>query len=296
MKRLEGIFVVMLSPFRNGKVDLAAMRHMVDHFVGAGVQGLVVLGSNGEFPYVSDKDKRKLIDAAVSQAQGRVRIIAGTGCMGTEPTIELTKYARDAGADAAMIALPIYYPISFGDVKRHYERISAEVGLPLLYYNIPDMTHLRLSPAEIAELAKIDNVVGAKETIPDVDEMAELARLVSHKPFSVLSGTVLNLMPVMQQGGCGAICVLPNLVPGQCVQFYNALKSSDMEKATEIMSFLFKFMPLMTATPTPHAMMKEAMRQLGHPLTPDVKAPLPPLTDEQKELVSRVLAEAELKQ
>jgi 4-hydroxy-tetrahydrodipicolinate synthase len=294
MKKLEGIFVVMLSPFRNGKVDQAAVRHMVDHFVDARVHGLVVLGSNGEFPYVSDEDKRQLIDAAVSQARGRVQVIAGTGYMGTEPTIEMTRYARDAGADAAMIALPIYYQISFSDVKRHYERIAAEVGLPLVYYNIPDMTHLKLSPAEIAELSEIPQLVGVKETIPDVDEMGELARLVKKTPFSVLSGTVLNLMPVMEQGGCGAICVLPNIVPRECVEFYNAIKSGDMEQVSNVMSFLFKFMPLMTATPTPHAMMKEAMRQLGHPLTPTVKAPLPPLMDDQKELVSRVLADAGL--
>jgi 4-hydroxy-tetrahydrodipicolinate synthase len=294
MQQLEGIYVVLLSPFRAGDVDQAAMRHMVEHFISAGVHGLVVLGSNGEFPYLSDEEKRQLIDVTVDQARGRVPVIAGTGCMGTEQTVALTKYARQAGADAAMIALPIYYPLSFADVKRHYSRVATEAGLPILYYNIPDTTHLKLTPAEIAALATIDQIIGVKETILDVDEMGELVRLVAKKPFSVLSGTVLNLMPVMEQGGCGAICVLPNLVPGKCVEFYNALKSGNAEGKGRILAFLFKFMPLMTATPAPHAIMKEAMRQLGHPIEATAKDPLPPLANEQKELVSRVLADAGL--
>ncbi len=295
MKTLEGVFVVMMSPFADDEVDERGMRHMVNHFIAEGVHGLVVLGSNGEFPYLSDEEKRQLIDIAVEEARGRVPVIIGTGYFGTDQVIALTKYARDAGADAAMVALPIYYPISFEDVKRHYKRISSEVGFPILYYNIPDTTHLKLSPAEIAELAKIEQVVGVKETIPDVDEMGELARLVSKKPFSVLSGTVLNLMPAMQQGACGCICVLPNIAPKQSVEFYNALKSGNMDKATELMSFLFKFVPLMTTSMTPHAMMKEALRQLGVPITPSVKSPLPPLTPEQKDLVIRVLTDAGLR-
>jgi 4-hydroxy-tetrahydrodipicolinate synthase len=133
-----------------------------------------------------------------------------------------------------------------------------------------------------------------KETIPSVDEIAELADLMKGKPFSVLSGTVLNLMPVMERGGCGAIGVLPNLIPKECAQFYEALKDGNQEKAGELMSYLFKFMPLMTASPTPHAMMKEALRQLGHPITPAVKGPLPPLTGEQTDLVTQVLTDAGL--
>lgn len=294
MKKFEGIFVVMMSALKDDGVDEGAMRHMVDHFVDAGVHGLVVLGSNGEFPYISDDEKRKLIDAVAGQANGRVKVIAGTGYMGTDQAIAMTKYARDAGADAAMIALPIYYQIDFDDVKRHYERISNEAGLPILYYNIPDMTGLKLTPAQIAELAEIEQVVGVKETIPSVDEIAELADIMKGKDFSVLSGTVLNLMPVMERGGCGAIGVLPNHIPQQCVEFYDALKSGDSDKASELMSYLFKFMPLMTASPAPHAIMKETLRQLGHPITPKVKDPLPPLTEEHKELVTRVLADAGL--
>ena len=295
MKTLEGIFVVMMSALKDGGIDENAMRQMVDHFVDAGVHGLVVLGSNGEFPYLNDDEKKKIIDVVTDQANGRVAVVAGTGCMGTDHTIALTKHARDAGADAAMVALPIYYQLDFEDVKRHFRRIADEAGLPILYYNFPDATGLKLTPVQIAEIAEIEQVVGVKETIPSIDEIGELVDLMKGKQFSVFSGTALNLMPAMARGAIGAIGVLPNLIPNQCVEFYNALKNGDQEKAGELMSFLFKFVPLMTATPCPHAIMKESLRRLGLPITPTVKDPLPPLTEEQEQLITQVLADAGIK-
>ena len=294
MKTLEGIFVVMMSPLLDEEIDEHAMRHMVNHFIDAGVHGLVVLGSNGECPFLSDEEKRQLIDIAVEEARGRVPVVIGTGYMGTDQTIALTKYARDAGADAAMIALPIYYQLGLEDVRRHFERIAGETDSPILYYNFPDATRLKLTPAEIADLAQIEQIVGVKETILDIDEVGELITLVKKKPFSVFSGTVLNLVPAMERGACGAIGVLPNLIPKQTVELYNAIKKGDAEKTDELQSFIFKFMPLMTASPAPHSLMKEALRQLGHPISPAVKDPLPPLRDEWKDLVSQTLADTGL--
>jgi 4-hydroxy-tetrahydrodipicolinate synthase len=295
MKTREGIFVVMMSALRNGSIDENAMRHMTDHFIAEGAYGLVVLGSNGENPYLTDDEKRQIIDVVVDQAGGRVPVVAGTSYMGTDETIALTKYARDAGADAAMIALPIYYKLELADVKRHYQRIADEVGLPILYYNYPDATGLKLSPAEIAEIAEIEQVIGVKETILDIEEVGELATIMKdRKPFAVFSGTALNMASVMELGACGSIGVLANLAPKKTVEFYNAIKSGDAEKTKELRSYMFKFIPLMTSATTPHAMMKEALGRLGHPITTEVKDPLPPLTDEQEELVARVLADAGL--
>jgi 4-hydroxy-tetrahydrodipicolinate synthase len=285
----------MLSAFRDGVVDENAMRHMTDHFIAEGAHGLVVLGSNGENPYLTDDDKKKIIDIVVDQAGGRVPVVAGTSYMGTEQTIALTAHARDAGADAAMIALPIYYKLDFADVKKHYQRIAEEVGLPMIYYNFPDATGLKLSPAEIAEIAELEQVIGVKETILDIDEIGELAQIMKDRqPFSVFSGTAMNMASVMERGGCGSIGVVANLAPKKTVEFYEAIKSGDAEKAGELQSYLFKFIPLMTSASCPHAIMKESLRRLGHPITTEVKGPLPPLTSEQEELVTRVLTDAGL--
>jgi 4-hydroxy-tetrahydrodipicolinate synthase len=222
MTEFEGIFVVTLSPFRDGRVDERAVRHLVDHFIDAGVQGLVVLGSNGENPYLTEEEKRELIDITVDQTRGRVPVIAGTGCMGTDATIALTRHAREAGAAAALVAMPQYFRIGFADVKRHYTRLTREAGLPILYYNFPAVTRLELSPAEIAELAAIPGMVGAKQTIFDIEEIAELAKLTRDRPFSVLSGTTLNLPALVPRGIRGAIGVLPNLMPRESVELYKA--------------------------------------------------------------------------
>jgi 4-hydroxy-tetrahydrodipicolinate synthase len=294
MAEFEGIFVVTLSPFKDGRVDEPTVRHMVDHFVDAGVHGLVVLGSNGENPYLTEEEKRELIDITVEQARGRVPVIAGTGCTGTDATIALTRHAREAGADAALVALPQFFRVGFEDVKRHYSRLIREAGLPILYYNFPAVTRLELTPAEIAELATIPGMVGAKETIFDVEEIAELAKLTEQLPFSVLSGTTLNLPALIPRGIRGAIGVLPNLMPREAVALYDALRDGDQAKASELMASIGKLARIMAASPTAHAMFKEALRQMGHPIEPTVKDPLPPLTSEQKDLVAEVLAEAKL--
>ena len=294
MTEFEGIFVVTLSPFRDGRVDERAVRHMVDHFVDAGVQGLVVLGSNGENPYLTGEEKRELIDITVEQAGGRVPVIAGTGCTGTDATIALTCHARDAGAAAALVALPQYFRVGFDDVKRHFTRLVQEAGLPILYYNFPKVTGLELTPAEIAELAEIPGMVGAKQTIFDLEAIAELAKLTEHLSFSVLSGTTLNLTALVPRGIRGAIGVLPNLMPRESVALYAALRDGDEETASAMMASIGKLTRILAASPIAHAMLKEAMRQLGHPIEATVKDPLPPLTKEQGELVAEVLAEAKL--
>jgi 4-hydroxy-tetrahydrodipicolinate synthase len=294
MAEFEGIFVVTMSPFKDGQVDERAVRQMVDHFVDAGVQGLVVLGSNGENPYLTDGEKRQLIDVTVDQARGRVPVIAGTGCTGTDATIELTRHARDAGADAALVALPQYFRVGFEDVRRHFTRLVQEVGLPVLYYNFPAVTRLELTPAEIAELAAIPGMVGVKQTIFDLEEIAELAKLTEEMPFSVLSGTVLNLPALVPRGVRGAIGVLPNLMPRESVALYNALRDGDDAAASGLMASIGKLARILAANPIAHATLKEALRQMGHPFEPTVKDPLPPLTAEQRDLVAEVLADLKL--
>jgi len=284
---LEGIFAVMLSPFKDGRVDERAARHMVDHLVDAGVHGLVVLGSYGENPYLTEEEKRRLIEVSLDQTRGRVPVIVGTGCTGTDATIALTSHAREAGADAALVALPQFF-------RRHFSRVVSEGGLPVLYYNFPAVTRLELSPAQIAELATVPEIVGVKQTIFDVEEIAELAKLTEHLPFSVLSGTVLNLPALVPRGIRGAIGVLPNLMPRESVELYTALRDGDAPRAADLMGAIGKLARLLAAGTTAHAALKEALRQMGHPIEPTVKDPLPPLTSEQENLVAEVLADAKL--
>jgi 4-hydroxy-tetrahydrodipicolinate synthase len=293
VKPFEGIFPVMLTPYANGGIDDAGIRHLIDYLIDADVHGLVVLGSNGENPYLTDGEKRHVIDVALDQAGGRVPVIVGTGCMGTEATVALTLYARAAGADAALVAMPQYFAVDFDRVKAHYSRIAREGGLPVVYYNFPATTHLHLTPKEIAEIGSIQSVVGAKETILDVDEIAALAELTDRGSFSVLSGTSLNLATLVGRGVVGAICALANLAPRQCVALFEALRKRDAAEAAAHGEFIQKLVPL-AVRPAGQALLKEALRQLGHPLDPAVKGPLPPLSAGDRELVTGVLQGAGL--
>ena len=291
MKPFEGIFVIMVTPFRDGRVDEGGMRHLVDYYVDRGVQGLVILGSNGENPYLMDEEKRRLIDISVEQAQGRVAVVIGTGCTGTNQTIALTQYARNAGADGAMITVPLYFNLGFEDVKRHFTRISDEVGFPIILYNIPSLTRLHLSPAQVAELAEIDQIIGVKETINEVDEILELIRMMKGKPFSVFSALALHLYPTVEAGGSGSFGVTQLFLPGQTLELYRAAKERDEETRDRIHGLYQKFIPLMKALPAQVAMVKEILRQMGHPITSEVRDPLPSVDDEHREMVAQVLAE-----
>jgi 4-hydroxy-tetrahydrodipicolinate synthase len=294
MKKFEGIFTVMMTVYdHNGGVDRHAMDHVTRSLIAGGVQGLVVLGSNGECPYLIRELQEEAIEAVVKTSDGALPVIVGINERGTEEALAMARYAEDAGADGLLVALPVFYPLEDRQVTAHYEAISGAVSIPVLYYNFPTHTHLSLAPAAIAELAARGLIVGAKETIFDVDEVRELVEATGDD-FCAFTGTCLNLTDMMGAGACGAICPLPNFAPEKAVALYRALVAGDKETATLLQSEFFTLGPLLASSPTPHAMLKEALRKLGHPVSTAVKPPLPPLAPGQGELVEQTLKNAGL--
>jgi 4-hydroxy-tetrahydrodipicolinate synthase len=293
MKKFEGIFTVMVTAYdQAGHIDSTAMREMTEYQVASGVHGLVVLGSNGECPYLTHELQKAAIEAVIKACAGRRPVIVGINERGTEAAVEMAEYAGKAGADGLLLALPVFYPLEEAEVFRHYQTVCSRVDIPVLYYNFPSHSHLVFSPEQIARLAAIDNLVGAKETI---FKTAEIKALVEAAPedFSVFTGICLNLTKTMGVGVCGAICPLPNIVPGTALGLYQALKEGDAEKAAPLQGEINRLLPLVAA-PAPQAMMKEALRLLGHPLRVEVKGPLPQLTPEQAVTVRETLEAAGL--
>jgi 4-hydroxy-tetrahydrodipicolinate synthase len=294
MKRFEGIFTVMVTAYTaDGGIDRAAMAEMAGHLIEGGVHGLVVLGSNGECPYLAHSLQRAAIDVVVQTAGRQVPVVVGINERGTEPALEMARYAQAAGAHGLLVALPLFYPLELDAVRRHYQTICSAVDLPVLFYNIPSHSHLYLTPEQIASLAEIDNLVGAKETILDINEVQGLVE-ATDDDFSVFTGMCLNLTQAMQVGACGAICPLPNIIPRKAVQLYEALALGDMEAAAPLQSAFHAIAVFISGSPTPQALIKEALRLLGHPIRTDVKPPLPQLTTAQAELVRSTLAAAGL--
>ncbi len=289
MKRFKGIFAVMLTLYdEDGGIDRRAMESLTHYLVDSGVHGLVVLGSNGECPYLPRDLQREAVEVVVKSCAGRIPVIVGINERGTEPSLEMARYAESVGADGLLVALHLFYPLDEKEVYYHYQKICSSVGLPVLFYNYPSNTGLKLSPRSIAKLAEIEGLVGAKETIFDLEEVKELVELTGDD-FCVFTGMTLNLAPTMAVGACGAICPLPNFIPRKTVELYQAAVSGDRERAEVLQNEVLACAPLIASTLTPHAMQKEALRLLGHPVKTKVMSPLPQLTEEQAELVRETM-------
>ena len=294
MKRFEGIFAVMLTPYDDyGNVDREAMREMAECLVEAGLHGLVVLGSNGENPYLTHHHQKDVIDTVVDACAQRVPVIVGINKRGTEPAVDMSRYAEEAGADGLLVALHRFYDLDEDAIYAFYAEICESVSLPALYYNFPANTGLHLSPEAIARIAGIENIVGAKETVLEMEEVRRLVEATGDD-FSVFTGTTFNLVEAMSAGACGAICTLPNFIPEKTLELYEACRSGASDKAEALQREVFALTPLMASSPTPHAMQKEALRLLGYPVAPHVKSPLPKLTLEQAKLVRETLENAGL--
>ncbi|UCC59675.1 MAG: dihydrodipicolinate synthase family protein [Dehalococcoidia bacterium] len=293
MSEFQGVFPAMVTPLNeNLEIDEKGLRAEVDYLIGNHVHGLVALGSSGEFPYITADEKKRVIDIVVEQANGRVPVVVCTSSTGTDEVILLSRYAQEKGADAVMINLPLYYPLTEDDVFNHYQAISKAVDLPILLYDFPHLTHLNMSLELISRLSYLDNVIGIKETGP-VEKAEEIIRIQKKEPFNVFTGISFVFLQHLQNGGAGVICLIPCVAPKEVVSIYESYKSGDPEKASQSQG---KILPLvsMVAVPVQPLMVKEAMRQLGLPIQPYVKNPLPQITEPQKEIVRKSLIDMAL--
>ena len=290
MRKFEGVYPAMVTPLnKNLEIDENGLRYEVDFLIGSHVHGLVALGSSGEFPYLTVDEKKRVIDIVVEQTNGRIPVVVCTSSIGTDEVILLSRYAQERGADGIMINLPLYYPLTDEDVFNHYQAISKAVELPILLYDFPHLTHLDMSLELISRLSYLDNVVGVKETGP-VEKAEEIIKMQKKEPFYVFTGISFILLEVLKIGGAGVICLIPCIVPREIVSIYESFRTGDEEKASQLQE---KILPLVSivAVPVQPPVVKEAMRQLGHPIQSYVKSPLPQITEAQKDTVRKSLVD-----
>ena len=287
-RKFEGVYPAMVTPLNKSLgIDEKGLRHEVDFLIKSQVHGLVALGSSGEFPYLTLSEKKKVIDIVVEQTKKRVPVIVCTSSMGTDEVIMLSRYAQRRGADGLMITLPIYFPLTDDDVFNHYKSIAKAVDLPILLYDFPYVTHFEMSPGLIFRLSRIDNVVGIKET-GTVEKVETILKMNKKEPFCVFTGISFILLQVLQLGGAGVICPLPCIVPRDIVSIYESFRKGDVEKASRAQEKIYALVS-MIAAPVQSPLVKEAMHQLGHPIQPYVKSPLPQITEAQKGIVRKSL-------
>jgi len=239
----SGAFTALVTPFRNGEVDVEALEGMVEFQIGNGIHGLVPCGTTGETPAMSEAEDRVVIETVVRVANGRVPVIAGSGSNSTDMAIKYTKMAEESGADGSLQVAPYYNKPTQEGLYRHFATIAESTSLPLVLYNIPGRTSVTIEAGTIARLAEIPNIVGVKESTLSMNMTSDIKRLCGEE-FDVLSGDDPVTLPLMSLGGVGVISVASNVAPGAVSDMVSALLEGDFGRGREIH---YELLPLFRA-------------------------------------------------
>jgi 4-hydroxy-tetrahydrodipicolinate synthase len=235
MFKPEGILPALVTPFTDdGKtVDEERLRALVNRCIELGVHGVVPCGTTGEFVNLTTDEKKRVIKVVVDEVNGRVPVVAGTGASGTDQALEMTKYAKDVGADAALIVTPFYLKPTDRGIYEHYDTIASQVDLPIILYNIPQCTGLPLPWQMVEDLAQIPNIVGVKDSSGQLSFILAVLEKVRDK-INVLCGHDEVVVAALAAGCSGAILASANVIGDVWVQIYNHIKNGELQKAREL--------------------------------------------------------------
>src|SRR5207245_8534792 len=227
----RGTFTALVTPFRNGAIDVAAFEKLIENQIAVGITGIVAVGTTGESPTLSHEERQELIRLAVATAKSRCQVLAGTGSNATQHAVADTKAAEKLGADGALLVAPYYNTPSQDGLFRHFKTIADATALPIMLYNIPGRCGVDVAPDTVTRLAKeCRNIVTIKEASGSVERVSELrARLA--ESFTILSGDDSLTLPFMSVGAVGVVSVASNLFPAEVCSLGRAYESGDVKSA-----------------------------------------------------------------
>ncbi len=208
----KGSIVAIVTPFKKGKVDERALGDLIEWHIRQGTNAIVPCGTTGESATLDYKEHDRVIEFTIKKVKGRVPVIAGTGANSTDETIMITKHAKKAGADGALLVSPYYNKPTQEGLYRHYKAVAEAVRIPIVLYNVPGRTAVNMLPATVARLAEIKNIVALKEATGDMKQASEVIRLCGDR-ITVLSGDDFTTLPLLALGGKGTISVTANVMP-----------------------------------------------------------------------------------
>lgn len=289
----EGTYTALVTPFSADGIDFAGLRRLIDAQVNAGVQGVVPCGSTGESATLSHDEHERVIAAVVEHAAGRIKVIAGTGSNSTRESVRLTRWAKEHGADGALLIAPYYNKPTQDGLYAHYAAVAEGVELPLVVYNIPGRSAVNIQPETMARLAEIPHIVGVKDASGSLDQVSRTVQLCGPK-LCVLSGDDSLTLPILSVGGRGVIAVVSNLVPERLRALVDAALAGDSAGARKLH---YELLPLMHAmgletNPIP---VKTALGLLGR-ASAELRLPLTPMRPEHVSSLRAVLQSAGLTQ
>jgi 4-hydroxy-tetrahydrodipicolinate synthase len=286
----KGSMVALVTPFAAGEVDFDALDRLVDWQIAEGTQGLVPVGTTGESPTLTHEEHDAVVARVVARAAGRATVIAGAGSNNTAEARRLVEHAKEAGADAALVVTPYYNKPTQAGLIAHFEAL-AEVGLPIVIYNIPGRSVVDMSPETMGTLARLPEIVGVKDATGDLARVSA-QRITCGKDFAQLSGEDATAHGFNAQGGVGCISVTANVAPGLLRAMHDACAAGDYAAALEIQDRLMPLHQAIFAEPGVVGA-KHALSLLGR-CAPDVRLPLSPATEPTRTRIAGAMRHAGL--
>src|SRR5947208_6658619 len=288
----KGSLVALITPFRDHELDEGAFQEHVAWQIDQGTRGLVPCGTTGESPALADDEQKRVVSLCVEVAKAkRVPVIAGTGTNSTEHTVALTRQAKEAGADAALIVCPYYNKPTQEGLYQHFKAVHDSVDLPIIIYNIPGRSAVDMSTATMVRLAKLPNIIGVKDATNDLTRPLKM-RIEIGSEFSLLSGEDGTAVAYLAQGGDGCISVTANVAPRLCSEMHESWQRGDVKTVREINERLIPLHEALFAETSP-APVKYAASLLGR-CTAEVRQPLWAIQPETQQKVQQAMRGAGL--
>ena len=289
----HGIFPPIPTPFINGKIAYEELAANIVKWSKTGLKGLVAMGSNGEYIYLSAEEKRKFVEKVVEITPDHMLVIAGTGCESTQETIELTRDCAARGVHAALVVTPHYYGGKMNEAALHayFTAVADQSPIPILLYNVPKFTHINMTAGLVAQLSRHPNIVGIKDSTGNVIQLGGIANHVD-AGFNLLVGTAGALFGALTLGCVGGVLALANVAPQICVRIYQLVQEGRFEEAKKLQ---LKMIPVNQAITATYGVpgLKAAMDMLGY-FGGDPRPPLLPSSEKEKTEIREILKKADL--
>ncbi len=282
----KGSMVAIVTPFKNGKVDEKALGDLIEFHIKSGTDVIVPCGTTGESATLSHEEHHRVVEFTVKTVNKRVPVIAGACSNSTSETIDLTNYAKKAGADGVLLITPYYNKPTQEGLFQHFKKVAESVDMPIVLYNVPGRTSVNMLPPTVARLRAIKNIVGIKEATGDLKQVSEVIRLCG-RDFDVLSGDDFTTLPMLHLGGVGAISVTANIAPADAAGMFDAFFAGKYDEALKLhfkMEPMHSFMFVET-NPIP---VKTALAMMGR-ISEEFRLPLCAMADANKEKLKKAL-------
>jgi 4-hydroxy-tetrahydrodipicolinate synthase len=284
---LKGVYTALITPFRNGALDEASLKRLIEFQLQGGVDGIVPCGTTGEASTLSYEEHERVIELTVEFVNGKVPVIAGTGSNSTHETVDLTEKAKKLGSDMVLLVAPYYNRPTQEGLYHHFKKVAQDVDIPIVLYNIPTRTGVNMLPELVARLAEIPNIVAIKEASGSLQQVADIYRLTKGR-FTILSGDDNIFLPMMSLGAQGVISVLSNVLPEKMKTLSKAfLDEKNIEKARALHMELMPMFQAMFVEVNP-VPVKETLYYMGL-IEGELRLPLVPLAEKSRDYLKSVL-------